>query len=87
MVMYKEVNGTRLDMSAAEEEEILRQREVDAKARQESMWLRGREEQYPSWKDQLDMLWHEINLKGSISSEGQWFQSIKSIKQKYPKAK
>lgn len=40
---------------------------------------------YPSIGNQLDMLWHELNTSGSISTDGNWFQSIQQIKQQYPK--
>ena len=42
--------------------------------------------QYPNIGEQLDMLWHELNVSGSISNTGQWFQSVQSIKEQYPKS-
>ena len=44
-----------------------------------------RQDNYPSIGDQLDMLWHELNNTGSISKSGDWFNSIKSIKDEFPK--
>ena len=40
---------------------------------------------YPKIEEQLDMLWHELNTSGSISSTGTWFNSIKSVKEEFPK--
>jgi hypothetical protein len=40
---------------------------------------------YPTIGNQLDMLWHELNQSGSISTSGSWFQSIQSIKDEFPK--
>jgi len=40
---------------------------------------------YPSVGDQLDMLWHELNLRGSISINGEWFQACQTIKLDNPK--
>ena len=40
---------------------------------------------YPSIGNQLDMLWHELNTSGSISTDGNWFQSIQQVKQQFPK--
>lgn len=37
--------------------------------------------------DQLDMLWHELSETGSINKDGEWFKSIKSIKDAHPKPK
>jgi hypothetical protein len=41
---------------------------------------------YPTIGNQLDMLWHELNTSGSISTDGTWFQSIQQVKQQYPKS-
>lgn len=40
---------------------------------------------YPSVGEQLDMLWHEISVSGSISTDGNWFKSIQSVKTNFPK--
>jgi hypothetical protein len=40
---------------------------------------------YPDMKEQLDMLWHELNTSGSISDSGSWFNAIKNIKDQHPK--
>ena len=40
---------------------------------------------YPQISNQLDMLWHELNNSGSISTGGTWFQSIQEVKDSYPK--
>ena len=40
---------------------------------------------YPQVGEQLDMLWHELNASGSLSTSGEWFQSISSIKTQFPK--
>jgi hypothetical protein len=40
---------------------------------------------YPQIGEQLDMLWHELNNNGTLSTDGDWFQSIQEIKTQYPK--
>lgn len=40
---------------------------------------------YPMLQNQLDMLWHELNQSGSLSTNGEWFNQIKSIKEEFPK--
>lgn len=40
---------------------------------------------YPEVANQLDMLWHEIKNSGSISTSGEWYQTIDSIKNQFPK--
>ena len=44
-----------------------------------------RRNNYPELVNQLDMLWHELNVSGRISTDGNWFQSIQEVKQQYPK--
>jgi len=40
---------------------------------------------YPILGEQLDMLWHELNASGSISTDGTWFNTIKDVKETNPK--
>ena len=35
--------------------------------------------------NQLDMLWHELNVSGSLTSDGEWFNKIKEVKENNPK--
>lgn len=44
-----------------------------------------RHNSYPDVKQQLDMLWHELNTNGSISANGDWFNAIKEVKETHPK--
>jgi hypothetical protein len=50
-----------------------------------NLYQKKRALEYPRITDQLDMLWHEINSTGSISSDGAWFQSIQEVKNNIPK--
>lgn len=40
---------------------------------------------YPTIGNQLDMLWHELNQSGSVSTNGEWFNTIKEVKDNNPK--
>jgi hypothetical protein len=40
---------------------------------------------YGSINDQLDMMWHEMNTTGSISTSGTWFQHVAGVKSNIPK--
>lgn len=40
---------------------------------------------YPQLSNQLDMLWHELNTSGSITTDGTWFNTIKEVKDTNPK--
>lgn len=51
----------------------------------DTQYQRDREHQYPKLGTQLDMLWHELNTSGSLSTNGEWFNSIKEVKENNPK--
>jgi len=42
---------------------------------------------YPKINDQLDLLWHDIDngFFGDAAKNSEWYNSIKSVKEKYPK--
>jgi len=50
-----------------------------------SMYVRNRLINYPQLGEQFDMLYHELATSGSLSISGSWFQSIKNVKDSYPK--
>ena len=50
-----------------------------------SQWLENRVDEYPSVGDQLDMLWHAMQLGEVGGGETEWFKTIQSVKDKYPK--
>ena len=50
-----------------------------------SLYPRNRIINYPVIGEQFDMLYHELNTSGSLSVSGSWFQSIKNVKDSYPK--
>jgi len=48
-------------------------------------WERWRKEEYPNIGDQLDMLWHAMD-SGALPKVDSFYNSIKDIKDKYPKS-
>jgi len=44
-----------------------------------------RKNEYPAIGNQLDMLWHELNNSGSLSTGGTWFNTIQQVKENNPK--
>lgn len=85
MVRYKYVDGKRLKMSPAE---IKAHDEMQARetAKIESEQYRvNRKSEYPCIRDQLDLLWKDME-NGTIPGKGaEWHSTIKKIKDKYPK--
>ena len=47
------------------------------------LYERNREQEYPSLKDQLDMLYHDI--KEDNLNNGKWFNAITAVKNSIPK--
>lgn len=47
-------------------------------------YQRKREPEYPTVTEQLDMLWHAID-SDSLDKNSDFYKSLKSIKDKYPK--
>ena len=50
-----------------------------------TQYQRDRQQIYPSLGNQLDMLWHELNVSGSLTSNVEWFNKIKEVKENNPK--
>ena len=48
-------------------------------------YARDRRNNYPAIEEQLDSLYHEIIVSGSLTSSGSWAQSIKAVKDAHPK--
>jgi hypothetical protein len=44
-----------------------------------------RRNNYPAIEEQLDSLYHEIIVSGSLTSSGSWAQSIRAVKDAHPK--
>ena len=47
-------------------------------------YQRFRAKEYPSIKEQLDMLWHAID-KGTLNKTSDFYISLKSVKDQFPK--
>ncbi len=47
-------------------------------------YQRDRAKEYPYFGEQFDKLYHDITA-GKLDATGEWYKSIKAIKDKYPK--
>ena len=45
----------------------------------------GTGSRYPAVTDQLDMLFHELETSGSLTTSGSWFKAVKAVKDANPK--
>ena len=49
-------------------------------------YQRDRANEYPSWQDQMDMLWHSIDENAELKQKYfAFYEAIKAVKAKYPK--
>ena len=86
MTLYKNVNGVRIELEPEEEVIVRAEWSSNDEEAAANKWLADRTREYPKIEDQLDMLWHELNIYGIIEKAGPWFKAIEAIKNKYPKA-
>ena len=50
------------------------------------VWKRNRQAEYPSWQDQMDMLWHSIDESPELKTKFfDFYEACKAVKVKYPK--
>lgn len=85
-VLYNgELNWQDTEQSQPSEEDILAEIATIKEEKVSKQYKVDRSNEYPNIKDQLDMLWHEVNTSGTISNDGQWFNSIKGVKDAHPK--
>ncbi len=80
MARFKMINGVRVQLTA--EEETIRDAEEEKAAIEKAeydalQYQRDRAEEYPTWQDQLDDIYHN-GIDG-------WKATIKATKDKYPK--
>jgi len=65
-------------------EEIMEEMNFQRECKEYYQYAYDRCHEYPDGFEQFDMLWHAIN-DGTDLKSSDWFQSIKAIKEKYPK--
>lgn len=81
--LHKMVDGKKVYLTPEEEREIREEwaRNDQLRAEQEKLaYQRERRQEYPPIEEQLDMMWHDKKDGTNV-----WFETIKAIKEKYPK--
>jgi hypothetical protein len=64
---------------------IMQQYEADRKLYESLEYARFRKKEYPNPEEQLDSLWHAVNSGEIIDQNSDWFNTIKEVKNRYPK--
>ena len=68
-------NPVAITQSLVDEEAARLQAEYDSNA-----WLRARQSAYPTWQEQMDMMYHD-QTEGSRT----WLDAIEAVKEAHPK--
>lgn len=79
-VYWNDTSGARPPSVKEIEEEMVRLEKI---AKHYEYFFK-RAGEYPPGYEQLDMLWHDIN-SGKSLKDGVWFNTIREIREKYPK--
>ena len=74
--VFKLVDGESIELTEEENTQRISDAEATKARADASAWLRSREQEYGSWTDQLDEMFHDFDA---------WKTRIQSIKNKYPK--
>ncbi|MDP6585395.1 MAG: hypothetical protein QF535_12115 [Anaerolineales bacterium] len=83
--IYKMVNGVKEEVTTEEVEKIRAERAANEAETQATKYSRDRQFAYPAIQDQMDMLYHELETSGSLTTSGSWFKAITSVKDANPK--
>ena len=74
--IYKLVDGETIELTEEENAQRIADSEAFVAEMDSTAWLRSRWQEYGSWGDQLDEMFHDFDA---------WKTRIQSIKNKYPK--
>ena len=82
--MYKQVNSERLELSKADYDQAIEDLAQAKLDKQDNGYKRDRQESYPALAEQFDLLYHDM-VAGKGDKTGEWFKSIKKVKDDNPK--
>jgi|TARA_Y100000310_G_scaffold316448_1_gene368186 hypothetical protein len=83
MTKYILRNNQRVAMTAEEKSQwdILAEQSAIEKAEYDALeWKRNRQKKYPSWQDQMDMMWHDKQDDTTT-----WEDAVQAVKDANPK--
>ena len=86
MALKRLVNGREVELTSEEETALNKEWSDNAARKQKQMnnYEYKRRQEYPSVVDQLDLLWHAIDLNQDLKASD-FYATIKAVKDKYPK--
>ena len=82
--LYAQVNNERSEFTDAEYDQAVTDLANSKFDQQENGYKRARQEAYPSFGDQLDMLWHAID-QNELDKTSDFYIDLKAVKDANPK--
>jgi len=74
--VFKLVDGETIELTEEENNQLIAESEASLAEYEAGAWLRGRQEAYGSWPDQLDEMFHDFDA---------WKARIQAVKDANPK--
>ena len=82
--LYAQVNNERREFTKAEYDQAIEDRANSKLDEQDNSYARARLDSYGSWKEQLDLLYHDMT-SGKGDKPGEWYKAVKKVKDDNPK--
>lgn len=82
--MWAQVNNERREFTDSEYDQAVLDKANSDYDQQENGYKTARLEQYGSWNEQLDKLYHDID-QDKLDKTGSWYKAVKKVKDDNPK--
>ena len=81
---HKTKDGVRSELDKSDYDQLIEDMANSKFEKQNNSYKWDREDAYPSWREQLDLLFHDFT-SGKGDKTGEWYKAIKKIKDDNPK--
>tara|TARA_R100000231_G_scaffold61203_1_gene49914 strand:+ start:235 stop:555 length:321 start_codon:yes stop_codon:yes gene_type:complete len=82
--LYAQVNNEKREFTSSEYDQAIEDLAQSKLNEQDNGYKNARQEAYPAWGEQLDMLFHDFTA-GKGDKTGEWYKAINKIKTDNPK--
>ena len=82
--LYKQEGGDKSEFSKAEYDQAIEDLAQSKLNKQDNGYKEDRALAYPDWREQLDLLYHDMTA-GKGDKTGEWYKALKKVKDDNPK--
>ena len=82
--LYAQVNNERREFTDSEYDQAIEDLAQSKLDEQDNGYARDRQQAYPAFAEQLDMLYHDMTA-GKGDKTGDWYKALKKVKDDNPK--